>query len=70
MLGNLFKFASGLAIGAAIGVGVGRLVAPKSGEELKGDMEAYWKNVVDAGKQAEADRRAELQAQFVDAKRF
>ena len=68
MLGSLFRFVSGAAIGAAAGVVSATLLAPKSGEQLKSDMRSYWQQVKDAGAEAEAVRRAELQDKFKKAK--
>lgn len=70
MLGTLIKFTGGVLVGAALGMALGRLVAPSSGQELKSDMRSYWDGVVETGRQAEAQRRSELEAQFAQAKKF
>ena len=70
MLGTLIKFTGGVLAGTALGMALGRLLAPTSGQELKSNMQAYWDGVVEVGRQAEAQRRAELEAQFAQAKKF
>ena len=68
MFGSLIKLAGGLIIGAAVGVAVAGILAPKRGEELQGDIRAYLGDVRSAGAAAEAQRRAELQSKFKAAK--
>ncbi len=68
MLGSLFRFVTGAAIGAAAGIVSATFLAPKSGEQLKSDVRSYWQQVKDAGAEAEAVRRAELQDKFKKAK--
>lgn len=68
MFGSLIKLAGGLIIGAAVGVAVAGILAPKRGEELQGDIRAYLGEVRNAGAAAEAQRRAELQSKFKAAK--
>ena len=70
MLGTLFKLAGGLVLGAAAGAAVGILLAPKSGTDLQNDLLAYVDDVKAAGRNAEAQRRQELQAKFAEAKQF
>jgi gas vesicle protein len=70
MLGTLFKLAGGLVLGAAAGAAVGILLAPKSGTDLQSDLRAYVENVKAAGRDAEAQRRQELQTKFAQAKQF
>lgn len=68
MFGSLIKLAGGLIIGAAAGVAVAAILAPKRGEELQSDIRAYLGEVRSAGAAAEAQRRAELQGKFKAAK--
>jgi gas vesicle protein len=68
MFGSLFRFAAGALVGAAVGAAVAVFVAPKSGEGTKADIRAYLDQVKAAGAQAEAQRRAELEAKFRNAK--
>ena len=68
MFGTLLRFASGLLTGATVGAISATLLAPQSGEQLKSDARAYWQQVKQAGEEAEALRRIELQAKFKRAK--
>ena len=68
MFGSLIKLAGGLIIGAAVGVAVAGILAPKRGEEMQNDIKAYLDEVRNAGAVAEAQRRAELQSKFRAAK--
>ncbi|MEA3336235.1 MAG: YtxH domain-containing protein [Chloroflexota bacterium] len=70
MFGVVVRFVGGFLVGAATGAVTGILLAPKSGEALKQDIDNYWHEVIDAGKQAEMERRIELNQQFEQAKRF
>ncbi len=68
MLGSLFRFVGGVMIGATAGALGAALLAPKSGEQLKSDALSYWEQVKQAGYEAEAARRAELETKFKKAK--
>lgn len=68
MLGSLFRFVGGAVIGAAAGAAAAVLLAPSSGEQLKGDARSYWEQIKQAGAEAEALRRAELETKFRKAK--
>ena len=68
MLGSLFRFVGGVMIGAVAGGAAAALLAPKSGEQLKSDALSYWEQVKQAGAEAEAARRAELETKFRKAK--
>lgn len=68
MFGSLFRFAAGALVGAAVGAAVAAFLAPKSGEDTKAGIRSYLDEVKAAGAEAEAKRRAELQAQFRSAK--
>lgn len=64
MFGTLFRFVSGLVTGAVVGSASATLLAPKSGEQLKSDARGYWEQVKQAGVEAEALRRIELETKF------
>ncbi len=68
MLGSLFRFVGGLMVGATAGVVAASMLAPKSGDQLKRDARSYWEQVKQAGLEAEALRRAELETKFRKAK--
>lgn len=70
MLGALFKFVSGAAIGAAIGGAIGLLLAPQSGQGFKQSIVAFKDDVIAAGQEAEAERRRDLEQRFRQAKQF
>lgn len=70
MLGSLFRFVGGVVVGASTGSVLTALLTPKSGEQLKSDMLAYWEQVKQAGTDAETMRRIELQTKFHKAKIF
>ncbi|MER2599735.1 MAG: YtxH domain-containing protein [Caldilineales bacterium] len=64
MFGTLFRFAAGLVAGAVVGSVSATLLAPASGEQLKSDARGYWQQVKEAGAEAEALRRIELETKF------
>jgi len=68
MLGSLFRFVGGVMIGATAGAVGAALLAPKSGDQLKSDARSYWEQVKQAGAEAEAMRRVELETKFRKAK--
>ena len=68
MLGSLFRFVGGVMVGATAGAVAAALLAPKSGEQLKSDALSYWEQVKQAGYEAEAARRSELETKFRKAK--
>jgi gas vesicle protein len=70
MLQTLVKFVGGTLLGAATGAAIGILLAPKSGTDLQRDIQAYIDEVKAAGRQAEEDRRRELEERFTQAKQF
>jgi gas vesicle protein len=68
MLGSLFRFVGGIMVGATAGAVAAALFAPKSGEQLKSDAQSYWDQIKQAGAEAEALRRAELESKFKKSK--
>lgn len=65
---NAGKFFEGFLLGALAGAAAALLTAPQSGEATKGSIQQRVKLVMDEGKRAAADRRAELEAQFAQAR--
>ena len=65
---ELFDFVGGLVVGALIGAMVGLLLTPQSGEDLKGQVRERMNLMIEEGRRAAAERRAELEAQFAQAK--
>jgi gas vesicle protein len=62
-------FFGGLVLGALVGGAVAMLLAPRSGAETQAALRARVDEVIDEGRRAAAERRAELEAQFAEAKR-
>ena len=66
---KFLAFVDGLVFGALLGAVVGLLLAPQPGDELQAEIRERYNEVMDEGRRAAAERRAELEAQFADAKR-
>jgi gas vesicle protein len=62
-------FLGGLLVGALVGGTVAMLLAPRSGAETQAALRARVDEVIEEGRRAAAERRAELEAQFAEAKR-
>ena len=62
------KFFEGLLLGALVGAAVTLLMAPQSGDEAQDAIKQRMNTVVDEGKRAAAERRAELEAQLAQAR--
>jgi gas vesicle protein len=52
-----------------LGAVAGLLLAPQPGDELQSLIRERYDEVMEEGRRAAAERRAELEAQFADAKR-
>lgn len=63
------RFLGGLMIGALVGGAVVLLLTPQSGEDFQRLVRERAESVMEEGRRAAAERRAELEAQFVQAKR-
>ncbi len=63
------KLLGGLVLGALVGAAAAMLLAPESGPALKAKLRTRWQEILDEGQRAAAERRAELEAQFAEAKR-
>lgn len=66
---DAIDFLGGFLLGAAIGGLVGLLLVPQSGSDLQRKMRERANLVIEEGRRAAADRRAELEAQFAQSKR-
>jgi gas vesicle protein len=64
------SFMGGFVIGAMIGAAVAVFMAPQSGEEFQKQIRERLDAVAQEGRRAAAERRAELEAQFAQAKQF
>ncbi|MFC2054645.1 YtxH domain-containing protein [Chloroflexota bacterium] len=58
------RFLAGFLLGSLIGVSTALLLAPKSGEELRGQIRDETTRIQDEVKKAAADRRADLEQQL------
>ncbi len=64
------KMITGMILGALTGAAVGLLLAPESGETVQSTLRQRLNVVMEEGRRAAAERRAELEAQFAEAKRM
>jgi len=62
-------FVSGVFAGVLVGGVAALLLAPESGESLRGKAREFAESLVEEGKKAASARRAELQQQLEDFKR-
>lgn len=61
---KLFSFVLGFLLGALVGVALAVLLAPSSGEEIRQQIQLRADQVVQEGRRAAAERRAELESQL------
>ncbi len=66
---DALDFLAGLVLGAVVGGAVALLLAPRPGSETQAILRRQIEEVVEEGRRAAAERRAELEAQFAEAKR-
>lgn len=62
------KFLEGLLLGALTGAAMTLLLAPQSGGDMQESIKQRVNLVVEEGKRAAAERRAELESQFAQAR--
>lgn len=67
-MNKLFSFLAGAMSGALVGGVSAILLAPASGEELRTQAVQHIEKAIQAGKQAEAETKMRMQAQFVQMK--
>lgn len=65
---GILRFLNGVIVGAAVGAVVTLLLTPQSGEEFQRLMRERADQIMEEGRRAAAERRAELEAQFAQAK--
>ncbi len=65
---NAGKFFLGFLLGAVSGAAAALVSAPQSGEATQSSIRERARLVMDEGKRAAAERRAELEAQFAQAR--
>ncbi len=68
-MGKLVGFVAGAMCGAIVGAVAALLLAPSSGIELRQNVRARVDDVLSEGRQAAANRRADLEAQFAALKK-
>lgn len=66
---GFLRFLVGLIVGALVGAVLALLLTPQSGEEFQRLLRERAEEIVEEGRRAAAERRAELEAQFAQAKR-
>jgi|APHig6443717497_1056834.scaffolds.fasta_scaffold1284860_1 gas vesicle protein len=67
---DVIDFLGGFLLGAAVAGAVGLLLAPQSGADLQRSLRERANLMVEEGRRAAADRRAELEAQFAQSKQI
>jgi gas vesicle protein len=65
---KVLRFLVGFAVGAVVAGVTVLLLTPQSGEDLQKELRARADHVVEEGRRAAAERRAELEAQFAQSK--
>jgi gas vesicle protein len=60
----------GLVLGALVGGAIALLLVPCSGRDTRAAIRGRINLVIEEGRRAAAEKRAELEAQFAEAKRF
>jgi gas vesicle protein len=69
-LTQLLSFVGGLLSGAIVGAAAVTLLAPRPGTETRQQIAAKFQGIADAGKQAMAERRQQLRAEYEEAIRI
>jgi uncharacterized membrane protein YgcG len=65
---KLLAFVFGFLLGAMVGMAIATLLAPAEGEATRGQLQQRVQYVVDEGKKAATERRAELESQLEQLK--
>jgi gas vesicle protein len=68
-MGRITNFLAGFILGGLLGGGIALLLAPASGENIRGQIQERVRQVQLEVKQAAADKRAELEKQ-IESYRF
>ena len=63
-MNKALSFLAGALCGAVVGAATALLLAPSSGEQLRGEMVTRWEDALNEARQAMEETRKELQAQF------
>jgi len=65
-MNRVINFLAGMVLGTAVGASVAILLAPSSGDELRGKIQGEIQRVQDEMQLAAETRRAELERQLAD----
>ena len=63
-MNKVLSFIAGSMCGAVVGAAVALLLAPASGEEIRGEMVHRWEDALNEARLAMEQTRSDLQAQF------
>ena len=63
-MGSFGNFVEGLIVGAVVGAGVTLFATPRTGDETRAELQAFWNGAIDTGKQAAKQREEELWSEF------
>jgi len=63
-MGRAIRWLYGFLIGGLTGAGLALLFTPQSGAELRQRIRARWRQIVEEGREAAAQRRAELEREL------
>lgn len=69
-MGRTINFIAGFVVGGFVGGGIALLVAPRSGRQTQAEIRHRVDLILEEGKRAAAERRAEMEAQFAEARRM
>ncbi len=67
---KLLDFLTGLIVGALVGGAIGLFLSPQPGSETQQTLRARINEIIEEGKRAAAQRRAELEAELAEAKKY
>ena len=63
-MNKILSFVAGTLCGAVVGATVALLMAPSSGEDLRGEMVHRWEDALNEARLAMEETRRDLQVQF------
>lgn len=63
-MNKILSFIAGSMCGAVVGATIALLLAPASGEEIRGEMVNRWEEALNEARLAMEETRRDLQAQF------
>lgn len=69
-MGRTLNFIAGMLVGGLVSGGITLLVTPRSGKQTQDDIRDRVNMILEEGRRAAAERRAEMEAQFAEARRM